>query len=172
MFCPRVEYIYFLDGQECTGNRIFFGSPEKYSKGEADRIVRAYPVGQEVSVTYDPEEPESAALKPGLVWEGASFTLSFAVGGALLLIGSTLAIVRRVWKSVSRGGSASIPKARSECRPIGASSLRRANARSPLLAPMIRDEADGFLNGQFACATTGAKVELGVLIVLHVDGTG
>ena len=99
---PDVEYSYWVDDKEYTGTRIFFGSPEKFSQAHAGRIAKAYPVGREVMVACDPAQPGNAVLEPGLVWEGTTFTIAIAMGGALVLIVGLLAVANGLWKAFGK----------------------------------------------------------------------
>ena len=99
---PDVEYSYWVDDKEYRGTRIFFGSPERFSDAHAHRIIQDYPEAREVSVAYDPTDPSNAVLEPGLVWEGASFTISITVGGALLFAVGLVAVANGLRKAFGK----------------------------------------------------------------------
>ncbi|MBN2307490.1 MAG: DUF3592 domain-containing protein [Candidatus Hydrogenedentes bacterium] len=98
----RVEYAYEVGGESYTGDRLFFGSPERYSETHAHQWANRYRLGAEVAVAYEPAAPENAVLRPGLVWEGATFTLAMAIGGFCLLAVATLAITHGLWPLLRR----------------------------------------------------------------------
>lgn len=65
MFRPEILYAFSVGGTEYTGVRrtlfpIQFGSPDYAAK-----VVAQYPVGQRVSVYYDPSNPRQSILIRG-----------------------------------------------------------------------------------------------------------
>lgn len=57
---PRVEYEYKVDGKTYRNGRITIG--EKTSEYEIEEILERYPIGAEVTVFYDPANPQTAVL--------------------------------------------------------------------------------------------------------------
>lgn len=79
-YAPDVGYVYLVDGAERTAARLFVGdslstSDGGYARGYCER----YPVGKTVSVYYDPDDPDSAVLEPGLT-KRSFFVLTFGLG--------------------------------------------------------------------------------------------
>lgn len=79
---PLVEYEYHVGGKQYRGKRITIG--EKTSGYEIEEILDRYPVGTEVTVYYDPADPQKAVLErdfPRWVWlvGGGCFLASIAV---------------------------------------------------------------------------------------------
>ena len=63
---PDIAYSYTINGEKYTSSKITIGDPPLDNNvTRAKRLQSEYPVGKEVSVYYDPELPESSALKPG-----------------------------------------------------------------------------------------------------------
>ena len=60
---PRVTYSYSVNGTPFTSQRISFAGG--YRPKDTDAILARYPVGQEVSVSYAPENPAEATLETG-----------------------------------------------------------------------------------------------------------
>jgi len=61
-----IAYAYSVDGKKYTSSKITVGDPPLDNNvTPAKRLQAEYPVGKDVDVYYDPELPESAALKPG-----------------------------------------------------------------------------------------------------------
>ena len=65
-YMPTVKYSYTVTSKRYTGNRITASDVYEKSKSGADDILRQYPVGGQVSVYYDPENPGSSLLKVGV----------------------------------------------------------------------------------------------------------
>jgi hypothetical protein len=66
-FMPDVGYTYSVDKTEYEGSLIAFGTRNFYgSKDYANDYVERFPEGKRVSVFYDPSNPETAVLEPGL----------------------------------------------------------------------------------------------------------
>ena len=93
----RIEYEYTVDGVALSGDRVSFEDASRNSGGQARAIAGRYPVGTEVAVYYDPDDPATAVLQPGtyrsnrvLPWAGGIF----AVIGIALLIGGVVSKVR------------------------------------------------------------------------------
>ena len=60
---PRVTYSYSVNGAPLTSQRISFagGHPPR----ETDAILGRYPIGQQVVVSYAPDNPAEATLETG-----------------------------------------------------------------------------------------------------------
>lgn len=88
-FVAEVHYTYTVQGRQFESGRIAFGPPGcGIRRGPAQSIVRQYPIGQTVTVYYDAEQPEQAALQSDVVtdmWVGLG-----ALSVALLFIGALL----------------------------------------------------------------------------------
>ncbi|HZK61325.1 MAG TPA: DUF3592 domain-containing protein [Anaerovoracaceae bacterium] len=63
---PDIAYNYAVDGKKYSSSKITVGDPPLDNNVTlAKRLQAEYPAGKEVVVYYDPELPESSALKPG-----------------------------------------------------------------------------------------------------------
>jgi hypothetical protein len=78
-FVPVVEYRYTVNGTDYTGHRI---SPAetRYARPLAQKVLDRYPVGAQVQVRHDPQDPAEAFLRVGTSWAGLGFV---AIGAAL-----------------------------------------------------------------------------------------
>jgi hypothetical protein len=65
-YSPEVDYQYQVDGQTITNNQIKFGENSYSSRRKAEEIAANYPLGQQVTVYYEPERPTNAVLEPGV----------------------------------------------------------------------------------------------------------
>ena len=63
LFRPVVEYAYTVQGREFRSRRIDFGAVVGSSQAIAARTAAAYPVGLQVQVHCDPENPSEAVLQ-------------------------------------------------------------------------------------------------------------
>jgi hypothetical protein len=82
-YSADVSYSYQVAGVNYDGNRLAFGSVSS-SSSYAQGILNHYPVGQKVSVHYDPANPELAVLETGI--HGGTW-VCFGVGTVFLLAG-------------------------------------------------------------------------------------
>ncbi len=62
-----VTFGYFVDDISYTSDTVSFG---QYGgeRDHAEEIVARYPAGSGVTVYYDPADPETAVLEPGVTW--------------------------------------------------------------------------------------------------------
>lgn len=88
-----IQYKYFVDGQEFQGNRRTFSNVRTSSVRNTEKILDRYPPGGSVGVFYDPDDPSSSVLEPGvgaptyILLVAAIGFLVFGIAGALGLIG-------------------------------------------------------------------------------------
>ena len=87
----RAEVLYEFDvgGTTYSSNRIEFGTVQTNNPSGAQVTVNRYPVGEQVLVHYDPDDPFLAVLEPGIqagVWFMPGLGAIFAVVGALMLV--------------------------------------------------------------------------------------
>ncbi|MFH2044887.1 MAG: DUF3592 domain-containing protein [Pseudomonadota bacterium] len=80
-----IQYEYQVEGTSYTSNRVSFGGQKR---GSARTLVNKYPEGKSVKVYYDPDDPEIAALEPGM--EGGSYFLPI-FGAIIILFGCLIA---------------------------------------------------------------------------------
>lgn len=85
MYSADVEYVFQVDGREYQSDKVeaTTGVISSSSSSDADEIVSRYPAGQSVAVFYDPNQPSSAVLTPGVahsttwtIWAGRLFILA------------------------------------------------------------------------------------------------
>lgn len=63
-YSPVVEYTYEVGGQVYTGRTIRFGfNPSFGSEAKAQAALASYPVGAQVTVYYNPDNPAEAVLE-------------------------------------------------------------------------------------------------------------
>ena len=65
-YSPAVSYGYDVDGRTYFSDRLGFTRVWTGEESDAQAIVRRYPVGQAVTVYYDPDDPLRAVLTPGV----------------------------------------------------------------------------------------------------------
>lgn len=75
----QLRYRYNAVGNELESDRIGFNYSGSGSPGENRQLTNEYPVGSEVDVYYDPEDPKEALLRPGVAWEAWLFIAFGAV---------------------------------------------------------------------------------------------
>jgi len=63
-YSPLVRYTYSVIGQPFTGEKITFGLTEAHSRSsKAQEVLNRYPLGKQVTVYYDPNDPSQAILE-------------------------------------------------------------------------------------------------------------
>jgi Protein of unknown function (DUF3592) len=85
----RTRYRYTVNGVSYDGKRVRFGS-ELISRGEAEQVLGRFPVGQSVTVHYDPNDPASSVLDRERVSGGVIVNLLL---GMLLVITALFAVM-------------------------------------------------------------------------------
>jgi hypothetical protein len=101
MYRPDVEYEYTVDGQDYVGNTITVGAKVSTNvAGGAQKKVNEYPVGKEVKVHYDPDDPAESCLEPGV---RASASIPFWAGIGVLFIGVLIGVVSPLKSILGRG---------------------------------------------------------------------
>lgn len=86
-YTPRVKYEFTVDGQRYGSQQVRFGIEQSYGfPNVARKHIENYPVGQGVTVYYDPAEPTSAVLDrsttkitPWYIGAGSVTVLGFIV---------------------------------------------------------------------------------------------
>lgn len=106
-----INYSYQVDGQKYSSAKITVsGSVSNSSMSRAKEVVQQYPLGKTLDVFYDPEVPDSAALKPGVrggdIAQGGAMLL-FAIVGLLVLF-RIIKPTRSHSQATSRGRSIDI----------------------------------------------------------------
>lgn len=103
-----VEYEYDLDGRTLVGSRVWIGDGYSSSPGTEHRdAVNRYPVGREVQVYYEPEDPDESVLEPGPNWSSLLLVLLglvFLSIGSLVLLAFLLPLLFAVVVAASAGG--------------------------------------------------------------------
>ncbi len=63
-----VTFDYVVDDRRYSADTVNFGEYGSSNRRHAEEIVAQYSVGQAVTVYYNPAEPETAVLEPGVTW--------------------------------------------------------------------------------------------------------
>ena len=92
-YVPLVRYSYVVNGREREGSRLRFGYTSARSRGGAEAMLAPYPVGAEVKVRYDPDNPDQSVLEPG---KTSANMLFLAIACAFLFLGGAAIVVMAV----------------------------------------------------------------------------
>ena len=88
-YTPRIIYEYTVDGQTYTSQQIAFGIEQSYgSQNRADDVLEDFPVGNPVTVYYDPEDPGNAVLD-----RSAGRNIFFIILGGGLTAWGTISLI-------------------------------------------------------------------------------
>ena len=81
-FKADVSYQYAVGGRNFSGTRIRFADTTGSRRNAQENLIKPYPVGREVEVFYDPQNPRDAVLEPGGGLRGLGLILPpLLVGG-------------------------------------------------------------------------------------------
>lgn len=89
-----VTYSYSVDGVDHEGDRISIGAAGSGDPELAEAIRGRYPVGGAVPVHYDPSDPASSVLEPGV--HGSTYILAI-IGVVFLFMGALVLLLRRIF---------------------------------------------------------------------------
>lgn len=88
----RINYSYNVNRKTYNSTKVYYsGSYSGSNITKAKELVNEFPVGTTVDVYYDPDVPESAALKPGVSGNNllmAALPLIFLIIGLAVLTGA------------------------------------------------------------------------------------
>jgi hypothetical protein len=87
-YSADIEFQYVVDDRRLTADTVNFGEYGSSNRNHAADIVAKYPVGKMVTVYYDPAEPETAVLEPGVTWSSYVLLLMglvFIIAPAIIL---------------------------------------------------------------------------------------
>jgi len=103
-YSPLVEYTYEVGGQAYTGRTIRFGfNPSFGNEAKAQAALASYPVGAQVTVYYNPNNPAEAVLerKASATNTGMILGIIFIAVSACLACPLLLALVFRAFSGTS-----------------------------------------------------------------------
>jgi hypothetical protein len=87
-----ISYCYDVAGTSYQAKRVFYGDDMALQfAGPGQRRLSLYPIGQPVTVAYDPTAPQEAVLEPGpnqAAYLSLYAPIALALFGALKLLGS------------------------------------------------------------------------------------
>lgn len=63
---PKISYEYSVKNLNYKNQTIKFGENSYSNHSDAEYYVSRYPIGQRVSVFYDPKRPDKSVLEPGV----------------------------------------------------------------------------------------------------------
>lgn len=87
-YWPEYHYLFEVDGKAYSGNALRAAGQPTMTEAKAYEIIRQHPKDSPVEVFYDPQNPSSCLLEPGIQ---VTFWIAFLLGGGTLLAGGCLA---------------------------------------------------------------------------------
>jgi len=82
-YSPEITYVYIVNNEQLANKTIKFGENSYSSRKKAEGIAASYPVGKNVTVYYDPQQPDKSVLEPGV--SGGSYIV-LGIGVLFILI--------------------------------------------------------------------------------------
>lgn len=85
----RVTYSYVVAGTRYRSDRVSYRDDIAKSRAHAEQIAARYPVGNEVTVTYDPDAPSTSVLEPGVglaTFAVPGFGVALVLAGIVFLV--------------------------------------------------------------------------------------
>ena len=84
MYRPEVRYEYIVDGKEFAAKRLGLEEKSASWRSYADGVVARFPIGREVEIFYNPENPGDALLEPAdaVKWGKVFFAAGIVTGVA------------------------------------------------------------------------------------------
>ena len=79
----QVAYMFSVNGQSYTSEKLFFGDSRSNSSGKQQALVDRYREGADVEVFYNPQQPAQAVLERRT---GATNTIYLILGPGLLIL--------------------------------------------------------------------------------------
>ncbi len=105
-YSADIRFAFEVEGEQFESDSYRFGVTGHSDQSEANRAVSKYPVGADVTVYYDPQNPELAILEPG-VGGTDFFMLLFLTPFNLVMLGSWWLLLQmiavRVKKPIAGG---------------------------------------------------------------------
>lgn len=77
-FVPEIRYVYEVDGQRFTAERVSYRVVGRTSHAQATTVAQRFATGRTITVHYDPQEPRAAVLVTGTLgrdWIGTAILL-------------------------------------------------------------------------------------------------
>ena len=89
-YSPEITYTYTVNNEQLANKTIKFGENSYSSRKKAEGIANSYPVGKNVTVYYDPQQPEKSVLEPGV---SAGSYIVIGIGVFFILITLVAALI-------------------------------------------------------------------------------
>jgi hypothetical protein len=101
-YSPSLSYSYTVDGIPRASTRIDFAESLRFPKDQAlEWIDRNYPPGKQVTVYYDPKDPDLAVLVPGA--KDLLLICWYSAGAAAFCCAASLALWTRQKRRLTSG---------------------------------------------------------------------
>ncbi|BBL74510.1 DUF3592 domain-containing protein [Methylomagnum ishizawai] len=94
-----VKFQYSVDSEQYIGDTIAFTQAYSRDKSSLQNLVAAYPIGSNPKVYYDPKNPSTSVLKPGLL--GTKDDNFATISGGFMFLASLLGIFSILYKQTT-----------------------------------------------------------------------
>ncbi len=95
--CLSLDYLYMVGDKIFEGHRLNSGWRCFASEDYAKDVLKRYPVGKMVEVSYNPKRPSKCLLEPGLNW-----SVFFMCGLGLVTLSITYPFVKNIFRARGR----------------------------------------------------------------------
>lgn len=89
---PDVEYAYSVNGTDYTSDKFAIQTVQHKNPRAAENDLVPFPVGGDVTVYYDPTNPDSSVLRPGATLVNYLIMLLVGVG---MIVGGGASVIHR-----------------------------------------------------------------------------
>jgi len=81
-----IQYEYYIEGNKMTSERVHFGYQASSNPSYAQEYINKYPIGKEVIVYYNPDDPRESVLEPQVKWYGQLYIFTAGILFSLLFL--------------------------------------------------------------------------------------
>jgi hypothetical protein len=79
-YYPRIKYVFHVKNKKYESINFDIANAQSGDPIPSKKAVKRYPAGKEVTVYYNPENPEECALEPGVDWSMLAMMFGGGVG--------------------------------------------------------------------------------------------
>jgi len=97
MYVPKIIYRYKISGQDFTDDTYTYMGDYATSKSAIQKTIKRFPEGSDISVHFDPSDPQQSVIVPGVHW------VQYVNLAALTLILGSIAFIAEILNFIFPG---------------------------------------------------------------------